>query len=115
MNPAERGFDGRDRQRLCRALAQAGEARFFRRLQAVLLIAQGRQVIEVAQITGLSRRSVYYLLGRYLHSHQVEALADQPRAGTDPAPDSPGAAALALEAGLPHQHLDRRDLGSPPQ
>jgi transposase len=80
-NPAGRGFDGWDRRRLSKALAQAGPARFFRRVQAVLLVAQGRKIIEVTQITGLSRRAIYYLLKRYLRSHRVEDLADQPRCG----------------------------------
>jgi transposase len=84
VNPVGRGLDGRDRQRLTKALAQAREARLFRRLQAVLLVAQGRNPVEVTQITGLSRRSVYYLLGRYLHSHHAADLADQPRAGRPP-------------------------------
>jgi transposase len=66
---------------LSKALAQAGPARFFRRVQAVLLVAQGRKLIEVTQITGLSRRAIYYLRKRYLRSHRVEDLADQPRSG----------------------------------
>ena len=80
-HPAELGLDGWDRRRLSQALAQAGKARLFRRLQAVLLVAQGRKVGEVTQITGLSRRAIYYLLERYLPSHRVEALADGPRSG----------------------------------
>jgi transposase len=80
-NPAGRRFDGWDRRRLSKALAQAGPARFFRRVQAVLLVAQGRALIETTQITGLSRRTIYYLLERYLRSHRVEDLADRPRSG----------------------------------
>lgn len=80
-NPAGRGFDGWDRRRLSKALARAGPARVFRRVQAVLLVAQGRKLGEAIQITGLSRRTVYYLLKRYLRSHRVEDLADQPRCG----------------------------------
>jgi transposase len=80
-NPAGRGFDGWDRRRLSKALARVGPARLFRRVQAVLLVAQGRKLIEVTQITGLSRRTIYYLLERYLRSHRVEDLADQPRSG----------------------------------
>lgn len=79
--PAERGFDGWDRQRLSKALDRVGPARLFRRVQAVLLVAQGRELIEVTQITGLSRRTIYYLLERYLRSHRVEDLADRPRSG----------------------------------
>jgi transposase len=80
-NPAGRGFDGWDRRRLSKALARAGPAHLFRRVQAVLLVAQGRKFIEVTQITGLSRRTIYYLLERYLRSHRAEDLADRPRCG----------------------------------
>lgn len=81
LSPSDLGFNARDRQRLSKALAQAVEARVFRRQQAVLLVAQGRSFAESAEITGLSPRSVYYLVDRYLQSHQVETLADQPRSG----------------------------------
>lgn len=81
LSPSELGFNARDRQRLSKALAQAAEARVFRRQQAVLLVAQGRSFTEAAQITGLSPRSVYHLVTRYLQSHRVESLQDQPRAG----------------------------------
>jgi transposase len=56
-------------------------ARVFRRLQAVLLVAQGRLVPEVAQITSLTPKAVYDCLDRYRRAHQVEALADSPRRG----------------------------------
>lgn len=81
MSPSELGFSGRDRQRLSKALTQMTEARVFRRVQAVLLIAEGRSFVEVAQITRLGLRSVYRLVNRYLQSHQVECLWDQPRLG----------------------------------
>ena len=64
--PTALGFTTRDRQRLSQALAEAQQARVFRRLQAVLLIAQGYSVTESAQITGLSLRSIYHLVKRYL-------------------------------------------------
>jgi transposase len=56
-------------------------ARVFRRLQAVLLVAQGRTVPEVAQITGLTPKAVYDCLDRYRHAHRVEALRDSRRTG----------------------------------
>jgi transposase len=84
LSPSELGFNSRDRQRLSDALTQTAEARVFRRIQAVLLIAEGRSFTEVAQITGLSLRSVYYLADRYLQSHQVESLQDCPRSGRPP-------------------------------
>lgn len=81
MSAVELGLDGWDRRRLCKALSQVGQAQLFRRIQAALLVAQGRKLGEVIQITGLRRRAIYYLLKRYLHSHRVEDLADQPRSG----------------------------------
>jgi len=79
--PAELGFTRYDRPRLKKALRGATEARDFRRLQAVLLIAQGRPIAEVAQITCASSRSVYGWLWRYLESHRVEDLTERPRSG----------------------------------
>ena len=80
-SPSELGFRLQDQRRLSVALSQAAEARFFRRIQAVLLIAEGRNFSEVAQIVGLSLRSVYNLVARYLQSHRVESLRDCPRSG----------------------------------
>src|SRR3954466_8411097 len=79
--PAELGFTRYDRPRLKKALRGAAEARDFRRLQAVLLIAQGRPIAEVAQITYASRRSVYGWLQRYLDRHRVEDPTERPRSG----------------------------------
>jgi transposase len=79
--PAELGFTRHDRPRLKRALHSATEARDFRRLQAVLLIAEGRPVAEVAQITCASKRSVYGWLRRDLRDHRVEDLTERPRSG----------------------------------
>ena len=62
--PAGLGFTARDRQRLSQALAGAQRARVFRRLQAVLLIAQGYSATESARITGLSLRAIYHLVKR---------------------------------------------------
>lgn len=71
----------RSRQRLSKGLDQVVEARVFRRLQAVLLVAEGRSFAETAEITGLSLRSVYHLVNLYLESHLVESLQDRPRSG----------------------------------
>lgn len=81
LSPAERGCTARDRHRLSRALPQTDVARVFRRIQAVLLIAEGRTIGEVAQITRFSLQSVYNLVQRYLQSHQVKSLYDLPHTG----------------------------------
>lgn len=84
MSPADLGFGAGDRRRLAKALGKATEARLFRRIQAVLLAAQGRKFIEISQITGLGHRSVYRLVTRYLESHRAESLADKPHPGRPP-------------------------------
>ena len=56
--PHELGFDQYDRQRLTRALGRATDVRFFRRVQAVLLLARGFSIPEAAAITGAQRSAV---------------------------------------------------------
>lgn len=80
-SPDELGFTRRDRVRLEKALRAASDARDFRRLQAVLLVAQGRSIAEVAQITCASQRSVYGWLRKYLDGHHVADLLERPRPG----------------------------------
>jgi transposase len=74
-------FTARDRRRLAAALKQARDARLFRRLQAVLLVAGGKPVGEVARLAGTSRQSVYNWLRLYAASRRAEALRDGARAG----------------------------------
>lgn len=81
QSPAELGFNRYDHQRLKKALKQVPDKRTFRRLKAVLLVAQGRPVHEVAGIIDVSVQTIYHWLDGYLKSHQVESLYEQPRAG----------------------------------
>jgi transposase len=85
LSPVDLGFGARDRHRLGKALGETAEVRLFRRIQAVLLVAQGRKFVEVSRITGLGHRSVYRLVARYLASHRVGSLADKPHPGRPPA------------------------------
>jgi transposase len=80
-DPSELGFTHRDRQRLARALRDTDSARLFRRLQAVLLVAERRAVPEVARITGLGQSTIYSLRDQYLHTHQVTSLEERERPG----------------------------------
>ena len=80
-DPSELGFSHHDRQRLARALHHTDQARLFRRIQAALLVAEGRPVAEVAHITGLARSSIYYLRDQYLRTHTIVSLQEQPRSG----------------------------------
>lgn len=74
-------FNRHDRVRLAKALAQTKEARCYRRLQAVLLLAQGQSIEAVAQLSQSNISTVYRWRTRYLRVHSVEDLADQPRCG----------------------------------
>src|SRR5215208_4705594 len=69
--PADLGFTARDRRQPSQALADAPQARVFGRLQAVLLMAQGYTAQASAKITGLSLRSVYHWVKRFLVDHQI--------------------------------------------
>jgi transposase len=77
----ELGFDQYDRQRLARALARATDLRFFRRVQAVLLLARGFSIPEAAQITATKTNAVYRWLRLYVRTHQPDSLRDAPRSG----------------------------------
>lgn len=79
--PDERGFDQSDQRRLARAFARATDARLFRRLQAVLLVARGFLVAEVARITGATADAVYRWVRRYLRVREPDGLRDAPRSG----------------------------------
>ena len=81
LSPQERGFTFRDGQRLAQAFKQAQQARVCRRIQAVLLVAQGHSFLESSQITALRPRTVYNLVSRYLQKHQIQSLHDLPRSG----------------------------------
>lgn len=81
QTPNERGFDQHDRQRLAAALRRATEVRTYRRVQAVLLVARGHSVPEVAELTGARAAAVYDWVGRYLRDHRPDRLADAPRSG----------------------------------
>jgi transposase len=94
LSSAERGFTVYDRHRLARALRQTAVARVFRRIQAVLLIAEERTMGEAAQITGCTLQSVYNLVQRYLHTHQVKSLHDRPHPGRPP--DAPELTAIQI-------------------
>src|SRR5262249_58514798 len=63
------------------ALARATDLRFFRRVQAVLLLARGLSIPEAAQITAAKPNAVYRWLRLYLRTHQADSLRDAPRPG----------------------------------
>src|SRR6185312_16421416 len=81
LSPASLGFGRGDRRRLLCALGRAKKVQVFRRIQAVLLVAQGQSFARVAQTVGLNRRTIYRLVHRYLARHQTADLEDRPRSG----------------------------------
>lgn len=85
QSPADFGFNHHDEPRLKKALTQAEDRRTFQRVQAVLLVARGRRVSEVASISGVSEQTIYNWVHLYLDQHEVAALEDEPRSGRPPA------------------------------
>ena len=79
------GFDPYDRRRLGHALEHAPDVRTYRPLQAVLLLAQGWAVREVARVTGARPWAIHAWRRRYLSTHRPDALSDSPRSGRPPA------------------------------
>src|SRR3712207_9165163 len=74
-------LDEADRKRLAAALAGAREARVYRRLEALLLVAEGYSVAEAARRCRVNRSSVHRWLVQYRTEHQAPALRDRPRRG----------------------------------
>lgn len=81
LSPADLGFSRRDRQRLMKALREEADVQTFRRLQAVLFVAEGHDLATTAHLTGFSQRSLYRFVNRYLGVHQAIALRDSMRSG----------------------------------
>lgn len=77
----ETGLDEADHKRLAAALAGAREARVYRRLEALLLVAEGHSVAEAARRCRVDRSSVHRWLVQYRAEHEATALCDRPRSG----------------------------------
>src|SRR4051812_159434 len=77
----ETWLDEADRKRLAAALAGAREARVYRRLEALLLVAEGHSVAEAARRCRVNRSSVHRWLAQYRAEHEATALIDRPRSG----------------------------------
>src|SRR6478609_8586842 len=74
-------FSWTERRRLLRALAQAHDARLYRRLRAVAEIAEGKPVAAVAKHARVERSTVYRWIERYLAERAPCSLADGKRSG----------------------------------
>jgi transposase len=74
-------LSGADRKRLAAALEAASEARVYRRVEALLLVAEGQPVAEAARRCHVDRSSVHRWLEQYGAGRDATALADRPRCG----------------------------------
>src|SRR3954454_10206423 len=72
---------GADRKRLAPALGTARAARVYRRVEALLLVAEGQTVAEAARHCHVDRSSVHRWLRQYDAGRAATALADRPRSG----------------------------------
>src|SRR3712207_6139115 len=74
-------LSGADRKRLAAALEAARGARVYRRVEALLLVAEGQSVAEAARRCHVDRSSVHRWLGQYGARRDATALAGRPRRG----------------------------------
>jgi len=74
-------LDSSDRRRLGRSLRRCQNARTYRRIHALWLLAKGHAVEVVAGLCQCSRRSLYDWLKRYGRNHKAETLQEAPRSG----------------------------------
>ena len=74
-------LSGADRERLAAALETAGEARVYRRVEALLLVAEGQSVAEAARRCRVDRSSVHRWLVKYGVGRDAAELVDRPRSG----------------------------------
>jgi transposase len=70
-----------ERRRLQRQLRQTRDARVYRRTLAVLRVAAGEAITDVAHALGVARRTVHSWLSGYGREHDPGALCDRPRRG----------------------------------
>ena len=99
-------FRPADRQRLLQALAQAHDARLYRRLRAVAEVAEGEPITVVARRARVARSTLHRWIRRYLAERTPVALAERQRSGRP-------RVALALTDDRLHQLLtsDPRQFG----
>lgn len=69
------------RMRLQRQLHQTPDARVHRRTLAVLEYNQGRSIVGIARMLGVTRQSIYNWIDAYTQAHDPVALHDDERSG----------------------------------
>jgi len=72
------------RRRLRRQLAEAQDARLYRRTLAVLEFDLGRSVADIARMLGVARETVYAWIEIYTQDHDPASLRDRPGRGRYP-------------------------------
>jgi transposase len=88
-------FSGHDRRRLASMLRRISDVRLFRRVQAVLRVAEGDPISAVARSLRVSRRSLQRWIAVYWRRRRPEDLLDARRSGRPRATDSLTQAVLA--------------------
>ena len=114
--PVELGFNRYDVPRLQKALKRVPDKRLFQRVQAVLWVAQGHAISEVAALTNVSVQTVYNWLKLYLERHHVAPLADAPRSAFGGPThycrtDLVSLATQPAPTGLPDDGVERQTVG----
>lgn len=71
----------KERRQLTTLLRQTHDARWYRRVLAVLEASSGKSVVEIADMLRVSRQSVYNWIEDFRHTRDVRTLADSPRSG----------------------------------
>jgi transposase len=69
------------RRRLRRLLHQTQDARLYRRILAILEVAQGTPIPQIARTLGVSRRMVYYWVENYARRRDADDLRFEDRSG----------------------------------
>jgi transposase len=77
-------LDLRQRHALMEAAAATTDRHHWRRIRALLLLAEGKNVTETARALGTTRQSVYNWIHSYRRNPGPEGLADRPRPGRPP-------------------------------
>lgn len=74
-------FTRADRRRLAQALSTTTDVRVYRRLAAVVAVAEGQGLTAAARQGRVDRTTVHRWVARYLAERAPAALADAPRSG----------------------------------
>jgi transposase len=77
-------LDLKQRHALMEAAAATTDRNHWKRIRALLMLAEGRNVSETARALGTTRQSVYNWIHSYRRHPAPEGLADRPRPGRPP-------------------------------